>query len=407
VHSDDPLHDVFDRFAGSGLPTVSPPGPLAVRTTARRRRRIRTTALVAVVGSIVVAPALAYAALNGALPAPPAVSPSATATPSPSQTPTPTVTSNQVITAAELVAANPMLPPWGYAWAAKSTDCPTTGLVASTPDMFVPFLAAVAYANLDGDPDLEVAALLECTIGTVATAQVAVYDRDESGAIVLRGQLVKSTQQVQGVLGVITAAEGGVIVEVSNVVDCCGVADGERHSYRLYRFTGSGYGYTAAPADAPLRWIPDSLFMATAPDSTEAILPSFCGATYASDTAIRVRRSMRFDKLAIPDGVIQNTITTYRDGGAARFLDELAAAVRACPSESGHGNRIVAATIYGDESLRIEVSGGATSAYEVCVFRVGDAVEIIYELPGADWSEQQVIDFVTANQANRLKARMS
>src|SRR5829696_1407846 len=88
----DPLTDAFEGFRGEALPTFTPPGADAVRTTVRRRQRTKAVAVAAcaVVGVIGAGIALMNVRppADGLQPAPAkSVSPSPTTSATPSGTP--------------------------------------------------------------------------------------------------------------------------------------------------------------------------------------------------------------------------------------------------------------------------------------------------------------------------------
>ncbi|BBH71303.1 hypothetical protein ACTI_79880 [Actinoplanes sp. OR16] len=127
--------------------------------------------------------------------------------------------------------------------------------------------------------------------------------------------------------------------------------------------------------------------------------PSFCsGADFPSEDQAGVRasgwllfRSPELGPEYTAEDQIYNTVTVYRGDGASAFMDELAAAVEACP-EGEVGDlparfRDLGPLELGDESLMIERS---TAAYNddgspaegrrktfVAAVRVGDAVTML------------------------------
>jgi hypothetical protein len=93
----DPLTDAFDSFRGDALPTFTPPGADAVRTTVRRRQRNRSVAIAACAVVALVGTGVALANLrppaDGLEPAP---APSVTDTPTPTATPTTSATPSTI-----------------------------------------------------------------------------------------------------------------------------------------------------------------------------------------------------------------------------------------------------------------------------------------------------------------------
>jgi hypothetical protein len=154
-------------------------------------------------------------------------------------------------------------------------------------------------------------------------------------------------------------------------------------------------------------------------------LPDLCDARFPSEEDVIVRRTMEVPYIIrreypdqIPSGMFLHTITTYRDGGAERFMTELSAAVTACPTttvgEVTYHNRVLRGPRYGDQSLLFEVTfrvafgNRETRRRIVSVFRVGDAVGILYEVgwegstPNLDFIERQ-----TDLAVKRLRARQA
>jgi hypothetical protein len=174
----------------------------------------------------------------------------------------------------------------------------------------------------------------------------------------------------------------------------------------------------AATASAPARnvtAIPDEAFLqgedvnghvygrnsGPVPSSGD-MLPRLCGAEFGVvPEEVLVRRTMHLlwwgstsGEGYVPDGTFDQTITSYRAGNGAVFMQKLRAAVAACPSEIRDGltysYRIVAATPVGDESVMIEMSyperdyaeGTPTGRTEIrltSAMRIGDVVMVLYE----------------------------
>lgn len=181
--------------------------------------------------------------------------------------------------------------------------------------------------------------------------------------------------------------------------------------------------------------IPDSAFLQLAdtngdyhpyrvPDDN--MLPSLCGATYASD-ANQARQTMHIiwtDRqpagITFPDGTFDQTITTYRPEGATRFMAQLRAAVTACPTETRDGttykHRLLSGSTYGDESMLIEmryprrdyINGnpiGGDDFRLVSVVRIGEVVMVLYEQGWEEGSsDRAVVDTFTKTAVSRLRA---
>src|SRR6266508_879354 len=182
--------------------------------------------------------------------------------------------------------------------------------------------------------------------------------------------------------------------------------------------------------------IPDNAFLQLADTNgderptkvpSDTMLPSLCGAKYASDSSIQVRRTMhivywadRHPAGTVPDGTFDETITTYRSDGAVQFVAQLRAAVTACPTQTRDGttfqHRLLSGTPYGDESILIAVryptrdpEGRPTGGDDVrliSVVRVGGVVMVLYEQGWeAGWSaDRAVVDTFTKTALARRRA---
>ena len=137
------------------------------------------------------------------------------------------------------------------------------------------------------------------------------------------------------------------------------------------------------------------------PSGERTPLPSFCGAEFASDSTIGVRRTMRafYRRLGapagnVPDGVVRQTVTVYKADGADDFMADLRAAVRDCATETDNTGdlkskyQLIGPVDAGDDSVRVEEqyeaesspdSGElATFTQQISVVRSGDAVTILW-----------------------------
>lgn len=224
---DSALDAEFDAFRTGLLDQVVPPGPDAVRSTVRHRRRVATTSAVALALVFVVGPVTAVAALNRT-PAPPSppittvspTTPSPSTTPSPTAAPTPTAppssnAPNGPITRSELLGARLDLPAWR-----PGPGCPAEGarLTEKTSRNGDNVLATVAYGDIDDDGATETVALIRCTVNQGGPAQVVAFDRDDSGKIVTVGQVVRSAlEKPQWLLDVQVRDNGVVRVQVADI----------------------------------------------------------------------------------------------------------------------------------------------------------------------------------------------
>ncbi len=152
-------------------------------------------------------------------------------------------------------------------------------------------------------------------------------------------------------------------------------------------------------------------------------LPSLCGAKYASDTSVEVRRAQR-SYYTDPDvanrlaGLIDQTVTVYRADGARAFMDELRAAVGRCPQQKvgddTYRHRLIDPSPVGDESLLLQVTFPrrvgpegtvmGTSDEFLSAVRIGDAVCLVYlqGWEGASVDKAEITD-LTRQAAQRLE----
>jgi hypothetical protein len=165
---------------------------------------------------------------------------------------------------------------------------------------------------------------------------------------------------------------------------------------------------TLSPGPVPTGPIPDRAFLQAADtngdkvsNATSPSLPPFCGAAYPSDSKIMHRRTrwMYYRSTPqmdmVPSGQFDETIATYRPGGAVQYMKDLRRAVRGCSSEKLSGvtyrYRLVTATQRGDDSILIEqrrralpyVPGDTPppgdDVFQISVVRIGDAVMLLSE----------------------------
>jgi hypothetical protein len=106
----------------------------------------------------------------------------------------------------------------------------------------------------------------------------------------------------------------------------------------------------------------------------------------------------------VPDDRVENTVTVYRGDGASAFLDDLAAAVRACPSHTVDSHKYTfkpkGSLRLGDGSLLVESStpayledgssaGGGTRYTYIAAIRVGDAVTMLETNGWEAWGSER------------------
>jgi hypothetical protein len=128
---------------------------------------------------------------------------------------------------------------------------------------------------------------------------------------------------------------------------------------------------------------------------TSEALPGFCDDAFAEDDDTTVRRSVYSIYQApgtpsdhVPHGTVHQTITGYRDGGAAAFMDRLRTAAADCDTYRQDGTevtfRILEPPDDGDEAVLLERTWPATEpeyapgVAHVAVVRVGDVVTVLY-----------------------------
>ena len=129
-------------------------------------------------------------------------------------------------------------------------------------------------------------------------------------------------------------------------------------------------------------------------DPSEA-LPGFCDDAFAEDDDATVRRSVYSIYQVpgtpadhVPHGTVHQTITGYRDGGAAAFMDRLRAAAADCDTYRQDGTEVTFEVLDppddGDEAVLLERTWPATEpeyapgVAHVAVVRVGDVVTVLY-----------------------------
>lgn len=177
----------------------------------------------------------------------PAVENSAPAAPSPavSSSASTALAPDGRITASQLTAIKVTLSKWTLE--GPNVNCPTgpQRLLAPTEPapMDKDMLEKVVYANLDGDPQLETAALISCTYGEPSAEQLIGFDRRSDGTIVSLGQIA------QGYIWSVTPrSAGGVTIDISDSESCCSTPKlVELHQSRGYAWNGSRIAQVSGP----------------------------------------------------------------------------------------------------------------------------------------------------------------
>ncbi|GFJ93661.1 hypothetical protein [Phytohabitans rumicis] len=189
---------------------------------------------------------------------------------------------------------------------------------------------------------------------------------------------------------------------------------------------------TTPPRRTPPKSVPNSAFLQITDTNGdvpvenldgEPVLPKLCDATFDSDDAIAVRRTRLITYWAeqrqdgqVPDGTFRQSITVYEPDQAARFLDELRAAVAGCPTQAERRYRLLSAPRHGDDSLVVEETyptvdpdgkpTGGRDVRLVSVVRIGDVVTMLYEKGWeAGWSaEPDVVNAFTTKAVTRVES---
>ncbi|PYC72554.1 hypothetical protein C7C45_08975 [Micromonospora arborensis] len=258
----DPLRERFAVYRSDVTGQVVGPGPEQTRHALRRRRRTTAAALAVAAVLLVLAPVIAHAALRDdrstPLPAesveptaPPTSGPTPTVTGSPSASATPTQTPPESISRTQLLAARLDLPAWSPG---VSKTCTTSNVrlrtMANEGSVQVPVLAdvPVVHTDLDGDGGDETVAVVGCRIGEALAKQVVAFDRNTSGHVVTLGRVVRTTDDVEDILGLKVTAAGSIEVRVADLQPCCTTPEyWKQEQLRTYRWEGSRFTQTNGP----------------------------------------------------------------------------------------------------------------------------------------------------------------
>ncbi|WP_238006932.1 hypothetical protein KZZ52_44475 [Dactylosporangium sp. AC04546] len=249
------LDTQFATYRNELLPNVTPIGPDAVRTTVRRRRRVAVTVGAAVALAIIVGPAVGYGALNGT-PAPPQPGTSTEPTHGSSPSPSPSVAPSESASAtapdgrisrADLLAARLTLPPW---WG--DAPCRSDGqLAGAKPAQEGNWLESVDYTDVDRDGTEEAVAMIGCKFNnTVVQTQVAVFERNNAGGIVILGQVLTS-RPLGWIFGVDAQPDGSIRIEVGDREPTDEQAASVVRQWRTYNWTGAKFQQTDGPTSFP------------------------------------------------------------------------------------------------------------------------------------------------------------
>jgi hypothetical protein len=195
----------------------------------------------------------------------------------------------------------------------------------------------------------------------------------------------------------------------------------------------------AAPSSAAARPIPasvpDQAFLlasdvpGTATDGPNRVgsdahpLPELCGKDYENKDRVGVRgmRSVAFVHAGAPAGsvpaaMIYQEILVFRGDGAKAFLDDLAAAVKSCPSgDKDRKFRLLEAIGAGNQSLLFEqtspargddgeLTGNAVHRLFWAAVRVGDAVTVV---SNTGWESGSAERADTEHLGRRAAARLA
>ncbi|MEV4631241.1 hypothetical protein AB0J90_33720 [Micromonospora sp. NPDC049523] len=248
----------FAAFRTGLLDQITPPGPDAVRSTVRHRRRVATTTGLALALVLVIGPVAGYATLNrnSAPPPGPATTGEPTPSPTPSATPTPSAAPSATgtptppdgeISRADLLKARVTLP----AWQSIAPEWCVTKNVRLEDDSKLkhPALATLVHGDVDDDGAAESIALLTCPLtegGT--TQQVVVFDRDATGKVVTLGQVVRVGAGIEWLADVKYDSTGTVRVQVGDIPTCCQIPNAwSQKQWRNYGWNGKEFEQTAGP----------------------------------------------------------------------------------------------------------------------------------------------------------------
>jgi len=132
-----------------------------------------------------------------------------------------------------------------------------------------------------------------------------------------------------------------------------------------------------------------------APEQNYVALWSLCGARYASDaqrTDLRGRHLFYYSPGAggenIPEGTVDNTISLYQPGSGPVAMQQIRAALQACPHDRRDGSvvdyKLLAAPSLGDEALLVQETWNPQPGTQwvpvtslATIVRVGDVVTVL------------------------------
>lgn len=239
------LSGAFEEFTTGSTPKINAEGTAAVRKRVAHRRKVRAILLVLLTALAIGVPVAVYAMNDRDTPKDPVhsgasvnptASPRAASEPTVAPSPGPSGISRELLQLSTIT-----IPAWKLDDPALRCQEGAVKLTTATKDGVsgVQILANVVDANLDADPALEAAAILECLAGPGAPRQVVAFERDSAGRIITLGQVMKGypaslTQR--------TAAGGGVMVDLLNLVACCDTShEMELHQQRGYAWNGKAF----------------------------------------------------------------------------------------------------------------------------------------------------------------------
>jgi hypothetical protein len=181
--------------------------------------------------------------------------------------------------------------------------------------------------------------------------------------------------------------------------------------------TAAGTAAPAGTAGAPGSGIPVEAFgepstgMRVGPvrewTTDPEALPAVCGGAFAAGDGATARASVRSvykrpeDRADDPYGTHYQTITTYRAGAAAGFMDRLRDALRTCPTDQVGGVPVRLEVVelgdrMTDDGLRMDLirrHGGGERTTATTVIRHGDVVTVLHdEVRGGDSTVPRIVD---------------
>jgi len=166
-------------------------------------------------------------------------------TPRPTPTAEPTPSEPTQSLAPILGSSHLTIPAWGYLgeWGCAVGPVDLGALPGPTLDV-----RRIVATNLDSDAAKEWAVLLSCGVNEPGTQQVIAVERDAGGGLRTLGQVVSSTEAVNGVLDIKARTGGGITATVEDYVPCCDTPASYGHKQtRGYAWNGHAFAQVSGP----------------------------------------------------------------------------------------------------------------------------------------------------------------